>query len=327
MVSNYQQRLVLLMNDKIKILYITGMGRSGTTILDNTLGQIEGFFSVGEINYVWDRNIVEGRTCSCGAPFKRCEIWSEVMDRAYGGMSGTDPHEMISLRDSVARTRHVPLMVMGWGRPLLRRRIEEYLRKLEKLYWAVQVATDSRVIVDSSKLPSYGHILGMSQGIDLYVVHLVRDPRAVAYSWMREKWQPDAGEYMSRYSPPKSSLVWNTWNLMAEAFWKKQSSRYLRLRYEDFVVNPRENLACILNFVEEEAFSLPARGHLVNIGVNHTVGGNPSRFKTGAVELRLDDEWRTKMKRLDEKIVSSITWPLRTRYGYTDDSFRKDKQP
>jgi hypothetical protein len=31
-------------NDKIKVLYIAGWGRSGSTILGNILGQVAGFF-------------------------------------------------------------------------------------------------------------------------------------------------------------------------------------------------------------------------------------------------------------------------------------------
>jgi len=34
-----------------KVLYIAGWGRSGSTILDNVLGQLDGCFSTGELNY------------------------------------------------------------------------------------------------------------------------------------------------------------------------------------------------------------------------------------------------------------------------------------
>jgi len=33
-----------------KVLFITGRGRSGSTILDNLLGQLDGFFSLGQVN-------------------------------------------------------------------------------------------------------------------------------------------------------------------------------------------------------------------------------------------------------------------------------------
>ena len=49
--------------------------------------------------------------------------------------------------------------------------------------------------------------------------------------------------------------------------------------------------------VGEKAVNLPfATEHTVNISkTNHSVFGNPSRFRTGAIELREDDEWRAKI--------------------------------
>ncbi|MBA3432215.1 MAG: hypothetical protein H0U16_12145, partial [Actinobacteria bacterium] len=51
----------------LKVLFIMGWTRSGSTILDNLLGEVEGFFSTGELHYLWRRGLLEGRLCSCGA--------------------------------------------------------------------------------------------------------------------------------------------------------------------------------------------------------------------------------------------------------------------
>src|SRR2546423_11254588 len=75
-----------------KILYIAGWGRSGTTLFDNILGQLDGFFSGGELRYVW-----EGRLCGCGVLVSECEIWSEVLDDAFGADEKFDPSEMADI--------------------------------------------------------------------------------------------------------------------------------------------------------------------------------------------------------------------------------------
>lgn len=49
------------MTAEVKVLYIAGWGRSGSTILDNVLGQVEGFFSGGELSYLWERGLSENR--------------------------------------------------------------------------------------------------------------------------------------------------------------------------------------------------------------------------------------------------------------------------
>ena len=55
--------------NRIKILNITGWGRSGSTILGSILGEIEGFFYAGEIRNIWNRVLLENRLCGCGVPF------------------------------------------------------------------------------------------------------------------------------------------------------------------------------------------------------------------------------------------------------------------
>lgn len=311
-------------NEKIKVLYIAGWGRSGSTILDNILGQIDGLFSVGELRYVWERNLLEDRLCSCGISFRKCGVWNAVFDEAFGGVDRTDVHEMLRLSQK-ARTRHLLLTVTPHSRQLLSSRLSKYLDRLESLYRAVQISTDSNVIVDSSKFPSYGYVLDMIPAIDLYIVHLVRDSRAVAYSWLRKKPQPDTANFgnMDRFNPVESSILWTGMNIATELFLQNSPERYMMLRYEDFIKKPRESIGRILDLVQEAARRLPfITEHKVKIDTNHSVSGNPVRFRTGTVELRLDKEWKTEMKQLDKILVTWLTWPMLVRYGY----FRRSSQ-
>jgi Sulfotransferase family len=304
--------------EKIKVLYITGWGRSGSTILDNVLGQIDGFFSVGELRYIWDRSLIQNTLCGCGKPTRECEVWSRVLAQAYGGVDQIDPQEMVRLRDRM-RTRHVLLMLFPWGRQWLESRIEMYQANLAKLYRSIQSETNCRVIVDSSKFPSYGYVLSTMQSIDLYVVHLVRDPRGVAYSWLRKKLALDKGQqsYMDLHNPVESSLIWDAWNLTAEALWKRYPDRYLNVHYEDFVRAPQQTITRMLDMLGESMGRLPFAGEReVELKGNHTVSGNPNRFRSGTVELRSDDEWKSQMKTSDRIIATALTWPLLIKYGY-----------
>jgi hypothetical protein len=303
-------------NDRVKVLYVVGWGRSGSTILDNVLGQLDGFFSVGELFYVWDRNMLNNRFCGCGQPFGECEVWAGIMREAFGGTDGVNVREMIRLRDGGARTRHVPLMLAPGGEAKLKSRLDGYLDKLGMLYQGIQRSTGSRVIVDSSKLPSYGRVLEMVPAVDLYVVHLVRDPRAVTHSWQRKRVEPDTGTLMRQYNVFESPLIWDAWNGITELFWRRRQKRYLRMRYEDFVADPRKAIGLILDLVGESASSFPIAGSKVELGVTHTVGGNPSRFKTGPVKLHLDEEWKAEMKQSRKAIVTALSWPMLRRYGY-----------
>jgi Sulfotransferase domain len=314
----------MTLNGRVKVLYIAGFGRSGSTILASILGQIGGFFSTGELRYVWKFNVLDNTICGCGTPFRECNLWNSVFDDAFGGMDGVDAHEMVRLQNLSTRTRHIPLVLMPWGRRLLASRLQNYSENLGKLYQAIQARTGSRVIVDSSKLPMYGFVLDTIPSIDLYVVHLIRDPRGVSYSWQKKRLLPplpgkEDPIYQYNYSPISRSILWAITNVAVEMFWRRRSKRYLKLRYEDLVDRPRESLRRILELVHEQESDplLPlVAERTLDLEVNHTTSGNPSRFRAGTVELRRDTEWESRMKLKYKAVTTLLTWPFLLRYRY-----------
>jgi hypothetical protein len=303
----------------VKVLYVAGLGRSGSTILANTLGQVDDFFSGGELNFIWKHALIENRLCGCGRPSRECPFWRSVFEGEFGGQDESLAREMMRLQYSGARTRHIPMMLTEGGRERIRARLGEFLDNTGRLYRAIRSVSGSRVIVDTSKEPAYGYALGMVPGIDLHVLHLVRDPRAAAYSWAKKKRQPDSPdrEFMHQKTPTQSAVLWDAWNAAIEALWRQTPEKYLRLRYEDFVADPRSSFENILKLLGEEEADLPLVGEReVKLGISHTVSGNPNRFDTGTVELRQDSEWQKKMKPRDKALVGTLTLPLLARYHY-----------
>jgi len=192
---------------------------------------------------------------------------------------------------------------------------------VEKLYRAIEAVSGSRVIVDSSKTPVFGYVLRMIPGINLHVVHFIRDSRATAYSWSRKRlFEPITNtrnpEYMAQHNPVRSALQWNARNILTEMYLRRTPVRYMTVKYEDFVDNPQESVKGILNLLSETSGSLPFVGeHSVEIDrANHSVFGNLIRFQTGIVELRLDDEWKRGMRLWHQVAVAGLTWPMLFRY-------------
>jgi hypothetical protein len=309
-----------MQTDRVRVLFIAGSGRSGSTLLDNILGQIDGFFSVGELRYIWERGFVEDRLCGCGERVQQCPFWRQALAEAFGDPSAVDPRRMMALQQLGTRVRHVPRMVAGEasGRKLVAG-MGEYPQAMGKLYLSIGRTSGCRVIVDSSKLPAYGHVISRLPQVELRVVHLVRDPRATAYSWLRKKAVLDREDgVMQRQGPIHASGLWTVWNWTAGRLWSADPSRYLLVRYEDFVRSPRPTVERILSFLGEPTESLPfVEDSTVMLAPTHTVAGNPSRFKTGRVELRPDDEWVAKMAPTQRILVTGVTAPLLRRYGYS----------
>jgi hypothetical protein len=185
-----------------------------------------------------------------------------------------------------------------------------YLEGMARLYRALQQVTDRRVVVESSKDAAHLATLTQVPGLALRVVHLVRDPRAVAYSDMRRPLR-------HRYSPRANAARWSKHNLAIELVCAWHRLPRLALRYEDFVLAPQPALQRLLDFAGFPA-PLPqfTSASDVQLAVNHTVFGNPNRFTTGPVRIRPDIDWRAHLPRRHRALITTLTWPLLLHYRY-----------
>jgi hypothetical protein len=311
------------MSERVTILYIGGHGRSGSTILAQMLGRIPGFVNVGELWQIWDRGLRENELCGCGQPCWSCGFWNAVGDEAFGGWNNVDVDRLSAYKPLLKRYRYIPPYAFMAKTGIHSRRmdglLEEYGPVLEQLYRAIQSVSGARVIVDSSKYLPCAFVLDMLPFADLRVIHLVRDSRAVAYSWSKEKVRPevvDQRTLMPLRSPANVSRVWNLDNYSYSILSRFPNTR---LRYEDFVDDPAFYVRKTLTRlgVDREAGSLRFLDRRrISLAVDHTVSGNPGRFRIGTVELCPDEEWKDKMGAADRRIVSALTAPLLLKYGY-----------
>ncbi|MGZ8594592.1 MAG: sulfotransferase [Actinomycetota bacterium] len=309
----------------VKVLSIIGYTRSGSTLLDSVLGQLDGFFSTGELHYLWERGLVQGRRCGCGETLPACPVWTRVRRRAFEG-GEPDPRDVMAWQDRCVRTRHTwGLLHGGSGRGVSGAALRAYAPVVRAIYGAIASETGARVVVDSSKRPSDGALTRLLPDIDPYFVHLVRDPRAVVYSWRRRKRELDAddadgggGGEMPRQGVARSALGWGELNLVSDAVRRAaETGRSLLIRYEDLARAPRAAVEAICDLVGEPSEPTPFdEAGRVLLRPNHTVSGNPSRFSVGAVELRQDEEWRSRMPRGDMVLTTALTAPLLPHFGY-----------
>lgn len=96
------------------------------------------------------------------------------------------------------------------------------------------------------------------------------------------------------------------------------------LRYEDFATDPAASVRRVLDLVDPSRSPPPFRGGELEIGTQHTLGGNPVKFRAGPIRLRLDDEWQSRMGRSHRAIVTALTWPTIATYGYVGRGRRSD---
>lgn len=312
-----------------RVLFLGGLGRSGTTVLERVLGELPGTCSVGELVHLWQRGVLDDETCGCGRPFSRCAFWTAVGDRAFGGWDRTLATRMRLLQQRVDRTRHVPLLALPRLPRRRRAELDEYVSTFARLYQAIAEVSGRPVVIDSSKHSSLASCLRHGPQVDLRVVHVVRDSRGVAFSWTKQVRRPEsvaAEDLMTRYSPARSSMLWVGHNLFF-ALLRRLGTPTLRLRYEDFVAEPRARVAQLADFagltVGDSAAGFTDASTVV-LTPSHTVAGNPVRFRNGPLTLARDDAWRQQLPRRRRTLVTLLTFPLLARYGYLRGAGRED---
>lgn len=302
----------------LKILCITGWCRNGSTIIGNVLNELPGFFHVGELHFLWKNAAGKGANnrCGCGRPLPQCPIWSQILPLGRpAGISAEAYADMVVARQrAYVRTRHT-WRVLRHG--LHCDGIREHADLMQHVYQAIAKRTGAAVLVDTTKIPGESALLPQLAGIEPYFVHLVRDPRAVAGSWHQPK------DYAYAMSASMSTAYWYGFNLAAEALTRRHSKRSLTVRYEEFIANPAATLAAILRLcgaeaeAEAEASVIPLHGRVIELGVNHTVTGNPDRLRSGATVIRdTDDSWKTSLPTSAKLAAAALSWPLFWRYGY-----------
>lgn len=302
--------------EPVPVLYILGAGRSGSTVLERTLGQMDDFFAAGELVWLWEKGLRRNGLCGCGAPVRSCPVWTRILAAAFPGWDPPFETRMARTQDRFVRTRHLPALLVPAVRRLWLSKLRDHARRLGRLYRAIRTVTGRRIIVDSSKQLPYGFLLETVPGIRVSFVHLVRDPRAVAFSWKRIRPQK-GGSPLPRYSTLYSISRYLLENVSAEILRRESRRPSIFLRYEDWAARPADGLRKILKLLDFPSGRLPIRnGHIVDMKPTHSVAGNPQRFRTGRIALRPDMEWTRGIRPSDRAWIEHLTRPLMNRYGY-----------
>lgn len=289
--------------DRIKVLYIAGSNRCGSTLLARLLGDLPGFTAVGEAATHFCQGSRDDHVpCGCGLSVQTCPFWKEI----------SLPLDADPFAARWLRLRRAPFL-----ESYIRRHPEHPRRLISSLgnfYDMIAQRAGAQVIVDSSKSPLHARLLSWIPNVDLYVLHLVRDPRSVVASSRRPKqWLPGA-------SPLHATARWLGLTLGSE-YLRTWLPNMRTVRYEDFVKAPGPTTLQIsaalgyklvdLSFIHEST---------ADLGPQHMLGSNPDKLQGGPtriVEKSTDLPW---IKRF---FVSVLTAPALWRYGYWSEPRRR----
>ena len=169
---------------------------------------------------------------------------------------------------------------MGKREPL--KNLTEWIENNEKIYKEVFKKSGAEIIVDSSKHLGRIELLVKSKNIKPIIIHLVRDGRAVSWSYIKRGRK--ALPYMWK---------WFASSLKIEILKRRDKFDYIFVRYEDLAREPEETIQKILSGIglEYEEGMLQFRDF-----IHHEIGGNKMRHKSDST-IKEDIEWKQKMSK------------------------------
>jgi len=253
----------------VKIIYIAGDGRSGSTLLDSILSNIDGSLSVGECHRFWNR-FYEGETlCSCGNKITDCELWNKVDKQLKARFVDYNPNEFKARVIEIQKYKNfdkIPHIVSSeaW---------KPFCEQVIAYYKIIAVYNKRGAIIDSSKSISWCYFLEQLNFSELYIIHLERNLSSVANSWKKHILLPEYDQkevLMPIKSIALSTKIWLKVKLMARRL--KKAEHYLFISYEGLCKNPEHSLRKIKAFVDEDFDNKNLK-----MQPTHAIGGNPMR--------------------------------------------------
>jgi hypothetical protein len=303
-------------NRPLDVVYIVGTHRSGGTAFGTILSSAPGVFYAGEL-YRFPFPIFDpgdpARMCSCGTPVASCPFWSGVRADAYAR-----PGLLPELRRGQRRFeawRRSPLTLF---RLLFRdRAIARHAGRMEEFARLVAGRAGASVVVESSYSALRGALYrraGLGGG-RVRFVHLLRDGRSFFGSEIGPVYGTHPGPDWQR-APPTIVARWTGFHLAGIALCSRGPGTYLRLRFEDVLLHPRETLGRVQEFLGIDLSEAIRRiEEHQPIPMNHICAANRARLP-GALTVRPELAEATRLSRTNSALFWGIGGWLALALGY-----------
>jgi hypothetical protein len=307
-------------DERLRLLYVASIGRSGSTLLELLLAAHPAIATVGEL-HLWPHELRPGGRhlpCACGQDVTSCPFWIEVARRV--DPLGAPPPQIDAFRERHEAGRTLRLRrlrdVLRAGDLGGRADVATYAANNERAYRAyLDVTAESTgqrpsFLVDASKDVYRLAWLAGSGRFDVTVLHVVRDPRGFVSS---ERANLDAeGARLWRLAARKGA-AWSVHNQLVR--WAARSmgrERYVHVPYEALAGDPAGTLAGIGRVIGRDLGREQVDGFRTVGG--HAIGGNPMRHADG--DIRVDLRWRSTLPGAAQRLALAASTLNRRAFGY-----------
>ena len=302
---------------KIKYVYLLSAPHSGSTLIAALLGCHKDISTVGEFGTDFPKYLL----CSCGKEFANCNFWREIKEIAHKKGINVEIGNLginLGLRSNVSLWYELyfhlfPIKFIDKIRdkffniflPKFHNHSTEAIEKSLKIIDIILDKDNSRVFLDTTKNPFQVRFLSKHPRVDLKIIYLIRDGRAVTWSLInKEKWS---------LKKSVDTWLWSNRNIerVCSNYINDKTSIFM-LKLEDFCNNPEEKIKQLLDFI----------GVSPNIDIKGTreaglhIIGNSMRLKFSGKIRRPDESWKENLTKEQLLYFKKRAGWLNRYYGY-----------
>jgi hypothetical protein len=320
-----------------KLAYILAASHSGSTLLTMLLNSHPDVATVGELA-PGGMGDLSWYLCSCGTRLRECSFWqyvSSAMKRNGNHFDLEDFGTRFSMPESRIATWLLGPLHRGPVLELLRDtalglitswpdRLAEIARRNEAIIEVILDYYHARIFVDKGNRALRLKYLLRIPSLDVKVIRLIRDGRAVALTYMDPAGFADAKDTArrgggsggnrenERLEMAQAAYQWRRCNKEAEhVIHRLDKAQWTEIRYEDLCNDTDNTLNRIFEFFDLD----PDQRAKDFRSVEHHVVGNGMRLDSTS-EIRLDERWRSVLTEEDLKTFDRVAGKMNRKYGY-----------
>jgi hypothetical protein len=299
-------------------MYITSLGRSGSTLLALLMNAHPEMVSIGELTGLVSHVNPDTYLCSCGQRIKECEFWNEVGHRMsdrgldfsvedFGTHLAWHQNRILQIVQ-FADMHNIGLnnikdKLLGFI-PSYHKRLKSRVDYNVALANTILEIVGKPVFVDASKKHNRIKYLEKYGELDLRVIHLVRDVRGFVNSFLTTE---------DNIGTKECALLWVKRNRQITRTLQSLPVPHLLIRYEDLCNDPLGTLCRVCEFCGVTPFqSIPE----IDKTLHHVVG-NRMRIRKD-LKIKLDLRWQTELTPEQIAEIDRVSASLREVYEYPD---------
>ncbi|MEJ2647660.1 MAG: sulfotransferase [Sedimentisphaerales bacterium] len=323
----------------LRLVYILAASHSGSTLLSMLLNSHPQIITSGELK-LSSRAIGDTSRyrCSCGEFINQCVFWQKIKEgmRSRGlEFDIADAHMDYSAMDSKFVRRLLKPLHRGFVLENLRdsalklssvwrKQLPEIQKRITAFISTILETSGAEVVVDSSKTDLRLKYLMRNPELDIKVIHLIRDGRGVALTYMNPAEFADAGNQElraggaggnrdnERLIMSQAAREWKRSNEAAQNVLRRfDDSRRIEIRYEQLCRDTDSTLKQLFEFI---GLNNDLRNKNFR-SVEHHIVGNGMRLDTTS-DISVDERWKSELTKNDLHTFEETAGNMNRRFGY-----------